>query len=64
MPRDKVIGARVPRVLFDGARTALGLPEGMSESEVIRTVLAHVAGLSRTDHGPRPYTRHQNRQSA
>lgn len=64
MAGTKVIGARVPRALYEGARNALGLPESTSDSELIRRALAELAGLDIRDFPLRPGRPRQVREDA
>lgn len=55
MTASRVIGARVPEPVFNQARRALGLPEDVPESDVIRAALAHAAGVDVDAHPVRKY---------
>lgn len=53
MAETRVIGGRVPDPLYEGARLALGLPENVRDSELIRHAFAALAGLDVTAHTPK-----------
>lgn len=62
MAETRVVGARIANPLLDGARTALGLPETSTDTEIVRHALAKLAGLDARDYArppgrPRPCQR-------